>query len=143
MNFPIPIRSVTLDLDGTLLDTVPDLADAASAMLRELGLPPRSENEIRNFVGRGIPNLVRRCVTIAGEPDAALLEQATQAFRRHYAASNGHKTRPYPGVMAGLEQLRALGLRMAVITNKAAAFTEPLLVASGIAPYIEDRKSVV
>ena len=137
LRFPVPIHSVTLDLDGTLLDTVPDLADAASAMLRELGLPPRSENEIRNFVGRGIPHLVRRCVTIDHEPDPVLLEQATQSFRRHYAFSNGRKTQPYPGVMAGLQKLHALGLRMAVITNKAAAFTEPLLIASGIAPYIE------
>jgi phosphoglycolate phosphatase len=137
LNFPIPIRSVTLDLDGTLLDTVPDLADAASAMLRELGLPPRSENDIRNFVGRGIPHLVRRCVSTGSEPGPALLEHATQVFRRHYAISNGRKAQPYPGVMTGLERLRALGLRMAVITNKAAAFTEPLLAASGIAPYIE------
>jgi phosphoglycolate phosphatase len=134
---PHHIRSVTLDLDGTLLDTVPDLADAASAMLRELGLPLRGENEIRNFVGHGIPSLVRRCVTTDSEPEAELLEQATQIFRRHYTVSNGRRTLPYPGVMAGLEQLRALGLRMAVITNKAAAFTQPLLAATGIARYIE------
>ena len=137
MIFPIAIHSVTLDLDGTLLDTVPDLADAANAMLAELGRSPRNENEIRNFVGRGIPNLVRRCLNGDGEPDAVLLKHADQVFRRHYAVTNGRKTRLYPGVLDGLEGFRALGLKMAVITNKAAAFTEPLLIATGLVRYIE------
>ncbi|MBI4754271.1 MAG: phosphoglycolate phosphatase [Betaproteobacteria bacterium] len=137
MRFPLRVGSVTLDLDGTLLDTVPDLAEAANAMLRELGRPQRSEDEIRRFVGRGIPNLVKRCLSGDAEPSAALLEQANAAFRRHYAVSNGRRTRAYPGVMEGLERMRAMGLKLGCVTNKAAAFTEPLLAVCGLADYLQ------
>lgn len=137
MQFPLPIRSVTLDLDGTLLDTAPDLAEAANAMLAELGLPRRGEAQIRDFIGKGIPNLVKRSITFEREPDAEALARAESAFRRHYAVCNGRRSRPYPGVVEGLERLRALGLKLAIITNKAGAFTEPLLAASGLLPYVE------
>lgn len=137
MQFPLPIRSVTLDLDGTLLDTAPDLAAAANAMLAELDLPQRSEAQIRDFIGKGIPNLVKRSITFDQEPDAKALAEAETVFRRHYAACNGRNSRPYPGVMAGMEHFCALGLKLAIITNKAGAFTEPLVAASGLAPYVE------
>jgi phosphoglycolate phosphatase len=129
------IRSVTLDLDGTLLDSLPDLAAAANAMLAELDQPSRSLHEVRGFVGKGIADLVRRCLTeergYAGDLTAAL-----KVFRRHYALTNGREAAPYPGVMEGLELLRELGLPLAVITNKAAEFTDPLLSATGLAPYL-------
>ena len=136
MRFPIPVDSVTLDLDGTLLDTVPDLAAAANLMLRELGLPERHDEEIRRFVGRGIPNLVQRCVTRETAPNAAFLARANEVFRRHYALTNGQRSIPYPGVLAGLATFRRMGLPMACITNKAAAFTEPLLHMTGLADYL-------
>ncbi|WP_246590997.1 phosphoglycolate phosphatase [Georgfuchsia toluolica] len=139
MNFPISIRSVTFDLDGTLLDTVPDLHAAARATLTELGLPECGEDDIRRWVGRGILHLVS-CF-VACKDDDALYERATQIFRRHYAYFNGRAAKPYPGVLSGLERFHALGkktgLRMAVITNKSATFTEPLLLSSGLAPYFE------
>ena len=131
------VRSVTLDLDGTLLDTVPDLGAAANAMLAELGLPLRSEQEVRNFVGRGIPTLVQRALPAAWKPDPGEEGRALASFRRHYARFNGAASLPYPGVIAGLEAFRRKGLKMAVITNKAAAFTDPLLVATGLMPYFE------
>lgn len=136
MQFPLPIHSVTLDLDGTLLDTAPDLAAAANGMLAELGLPQRSENQIRDFIGKGIPALVQRSITFDQEPDAESLSRADAAFRRHYAECNGRLSRPYPGVIEGLERFRALGLKLAIITNKAGAFTESLVAASGLAPYV-------
>ena len=136
MKFPIAIQSITLDLDGTLLDTVPDLAHAANAMLQELNLPVRDEEEIRDYVGRGIANLVLRCLTRNDAPSAAEQARALAVFERHYTQCNGLAARPFPGVIAGLEAFRRMGLPMAVITNKAAAFTEPLLVASGLSPYI-------
>lgn len=136
MRFPIPIDSVTLDLDGTLLDTVPDLAAAANLMLRELGLAERDEAEIRLFVGRGIPNLVQRCVTREAAPDAAFLGRANEVFRHHYALTNGRCSKPFPGVLEGLAVFRRMGLPMACITNKAAAFTEPLLRMTGLTEYI-------
>ena len=139
MSFPIPIHSVTFDLDGTLLDTVPDLHSAARATLAELGLPQCSEDDIRRWVGRGIMHLVS-CF-VGCKDDDALYEQATQIFRRHYAYFNGRAAKPYPGVFSGLDKFHTLGkktgLRMAVITNKSAAFTEPLLASSGLARYFE------
>lgn len=135
MRVPLRVASVTLDLDGTLLDTAPDLADAAAAMLAELSLPPRSEAEVRSFVGRGIQHLVQRCLGSGQAADAPLLERAQQSFRRHYARTNGRKARTYPGVLPALERLRSLQVPMAVVTNKSAAFTEPLLAGSGLAGY--------
>lgn len=132
----LAIRSLTLDLDGTLLDTVFDLAAAANLMLQELGLPLRTEEEVRCFVGRGIPNLVQRCVSRPDFlPDAAWLNQAVQVFKKHYAVTNGHRAVAYPGVIEGLDAFAAMGLPMACITNKAAAFAEPLLVDTGLAKY--------
>lgn len=128
------IRSVTIDLDGTLLDTIPDLAAAANAMLRELGLPELPEATVGTFVGRGIPNLVGRCLPGV---DGAELLSAQAVFKRHYAVENGLRSRPYPGVLEGLAAFRDAGLRMAVITNKATAFTEPLLAATGLTPWFE------
>ena len=127
-----PIRSVTIDLDGTLLDTVPDLAAAANGMMRELGRPEFPIDVVASFVGRGIPKLVERCLP---DLDAAAVAQAQDIFRRHYAIENGRRSALFPGVLEGLEAFRAAGLPMAVITNKAAAFTEPLLLATELAPW--------
>jgi phosphoglycolate phosphatase len=129
-----PIRSLTIDLDGTLLDTIPDLAAAANGMMRELGRPEHDIDTVAAFVGRGIPNLVARCVPdLAGES----LARAQDIFRRHYALENGRRAKPYPGVLEGLQAFRDAGLPMAVITNKAAAFTDPLLLATGLATWFE------
>ncbi len=129
-----PIRSVTVDLDGTLLDTVPDLAAAANAMMRELARPEYPLETVASFVGRGIPKLVARCLP---DLDEAGVEAAQAIFRRHYAIANGRCSTIFPGVLDGLQAMRDAGLRLAVITNKATAFTEPLLVASGLAPWFE------
>lgn len=137
MNFPFSIRSVTIDLDGTLLDTVPDLHAAASATLVELGLPACSEDDIRRSVGRGIQHLVNRFISGNGKADEALLEKTMPIYRRHYKIFNGRAAKTYPGVIEGLEKFRARGLKMAVITNKSGAFTDPLLVSSGLAGYFE------
>ncbi len=128
------IRSLTIDLDGTLLDTVPDLAAAANAMLREMGRPEYPIETIAAFIGRGIPKLVARCLP---DLDDAEVEQAQVIFRRYYAIENGCRSTLFPGVLEGLQAFRAAGLPMAVITNKAAAFTEPLLVATQLAPWFE------
>jgi phosphoglycolate phosphatase len=129
-----PIRSVTLDLDGTLVDTIPDLAAAANGMMRELGRPAYEIATVAAFVGRGIPKLVERCLP---DLDAEAQAQALRIFRRHYAIENGRRSALYPGVLDGLLAFRSAGLPLAVITNKAAAFTEPLLVATQLAPWFE------
>lgn len=129
------LHSATFDLDGTLVDSIPDLAAACHAMLAELGQPPRSDDDIHRFVGKGMAVLVERCLTWESAPQAALLEAGIAAFRRHYAEMNGRASSLYPGVVDGLEAFRARGLRLGVVTNKPAAFTGPLLEAMGLAGY--------
>jgi phosphoglycolate phosphatase len=140
MNFPLPIRAVMIDLDGTLLDTAYDIAVAANAMLGELGRPEVSVDTIRIYIGRGIVNLVKRC--LIGRLDAAddptpPPAAALASFMRHYEQSNGRYSVVYPGVIEGLEAMRAKGLRLACITNKAAAFTLPLLERKGLSAWFE------
>ncbi|MBU1237734.1 MAG: phosphoglycolate phosphatase [Gammaproteobacteria bacterium] len=134
-----PAKAVLLDLDGTLLDTVLDLHAAANGMLADLGRPPVAIEDIRAYVGRGIPNLVKR--VLAGNLDAAddpapPPDAALTSFKRHYTEVNGHAAKPFPGVMEGLAALRAKGLLLGVITNKARAFTCPLLDRTGLHPFL-------
>ncbi len=133
----MPLRSATFDLDGTLVDSIPDLAAACHAMLAELGQPPRTDDDIHRFVGKGMAVLVERCLTWEAAPEASLLEAGIAAFRRHYADINGRASTVYPGVVDGLEAFRALGLPLGVVTNKPAAFTAPLLERMGLAAYFE------
>ncbi len=118
-----------IDLDGTLLDTIPDLAAATNLMLDALGEAALSLDTVRTFVGKGIPRLVERALArdIDGRIDAEALAQALPVFERFYSEVNGRHTTLYPGVCEGLQQLRAGGFPLACVTNKAAAFTLPLL----------------
>jgi len=139
MNIPRNITAVMIDLDGTLLDTIPDLAAAANATLAEIGRPTLAIETITTFVGKGIPNLVKRCLTgslqSASEPSQNELDRVLPIFMRHYAVVNGLETTIYPGVSEGLELMRGAGLQLACVTNKAAAFTEPLLDKMGLRGY--------
>ncbi len=134
------VRAVLIDLDGTLLDTVLDLHAAAIAMLRDLGRPGVTVEAIRRYVGRGIPNLVRRVLAGAKEAadDAAPPpEEALDSFRRHYAIENGRNAVLFPGVREGLEAFKSMRLPLGVITNKAEAFTLPLLQHTGLDPFFD------
>ena len=137
---PVHVRAVLLDLDGTLLDTVLDLHAAANAMLADLGRPEVAVGDIRAYVGRGIPALVKR--VLAGALEAANdpappPAEAIGSFRRHYAHFNGREAAPFPGVLEGLAALKAKGLPMAVITNKAGDFVAPLLERTGLSPFLD------
>lgn len=133
------VRAVLIDLDGTLLDTIPDLFEAANRTLAEIGRSPLSIDTVRSYVGKGIPVLVKRCLTghldDSIEPEAAELALALPIFKRHYAAVNGDRTTIYPKVIEGLQAMRAKGMHLACITNKAGDFTLPLLARTGLAPY--------
>ena len=134
------IKAVLLDLDGTLLDTVLDLHAAADGMLADLGRPPVAVEDIRAYVGRGIPNLVKR--VLAGKLEAAddptpPPADALASFKKHYAHFNGRAAKPFPGVIEGLDALKAMGLPLGVITNKARDFTMPLLERTGLMPYMQ------
>jgi phosphoglycolate phosphatase len=107
-------------------------------MLAGLGLKPLAASVVRDFIGRGIPSLVERCLAEAGLPLAcAQLEPALRSFGEHYRAFNGRSSRPYPGVVESLQRLRAASLRLACVTNKAGVFAAPLLEASGLAPLLD------
>ena len=132
-------RALLLDLDGTLLDTAPDLAEAANATLAELGRRPLALGTLRDFVGKGIAHLVRRALEwdAAGPADEALFEAACARFADHYARLNGAASRPFDGVLDGLAEMRSMGLRLACVTNKVARFTDPLLETSGVRSYFD------
>ncbi|MGE5385178.1 MAG: phosphoglycolate phosphatase [Betaproteobacteria bacterium] len=130
-------QSVTFDLDGTLLDTIADLAEACRRMLTELGQPPRTEEEIHSFVGKGMAVLIERCLTHGHPPSETLLKSGIAVFRRHYAEVNGQMTQIYPGVLDGLKAFREAGLKMAVVTNKPGEFTEILLERVGMAQWFD------
>ena len=135
-----PIRAVLFDLDGTLIDTLPDLHAAACAMLNDLGRPPLPLESIRAYVGRGIPNLIKRVLAnslhVAEDPNPPPPE-AVASYRRHYAHENGRNAKVYPGVLEGLASLRALGVPLGVVTNKADTFIQPLLEQTGLSGYFE------
>jgi phosphoglycolate phosphatase len=118
-----------IDLDGTLADTIPDLAEAANRMLRELGRPGLEPELTRMFVGKGIPRLVERVLagTLEGRAEDALFARALPIFERCYAEVNGRRTVIFPGVREGLQQLQAMHLPLACVTNKAERFTLALL----------------
>jgi phosphoglycolate phosphatase len=130
-------ESVTFDLDGTLLDTIADLAEACRRMLDEVGAPPRSQAEVHSFVGKGMAVLVERCLTHEHPPTAEKLHEAIESFKRHYAAVNGQFTLIYPSVIEGLHAWKASGVKMGVVTNKPGMFTEALLERMGLAEYFD------
>jgi len=125
------VRGLAFDLDGTLLDTLPDIADAGNAMLAELKRPVVHEAIVRSYIGDGIPRLVKRLLTESreGEPEAALFERANGVFQARYAERLDVRTRPYPGAVDGIARLRRAGYKLACVTNKAERFARPLLDA--------------
>ncbi len=110
-------KLVIFDLDGTLLDTIADLAESANHALKQLGYPTRDVETIRTFVGNGVNKLLFRAL-----PDKEKTEENMMRMRTHfvpyYDAHNADLSAPYPGIVALLEELQAKGLRMAVASNK-------------------------
>jgi phosphoglycolate phosphatase len=140
---PLPkyeVSAIAFDLDGTLLDTVHELAAAVNALLDELGYPPLSSDVVGAMIGKGMANLVRRALALATgvSPEAvddAEVKDALNRYQAHYASRLGHETKLFPGMVAGLSRLREMGFPLAVITNKATRFVRPHLVAAGIDDY--------
>lgn len=130
---------VLIDLDGTLVDSVPDLADSVDRMLADLGRPAAGEARVRDWVGNGVERLVKRALVDAleGEPEPALFERGYPLFMGYYAENTAGRSRLYPGVREGLEYLRSAVDHVACVTNKAERFTRPLLQALGVADSFE------
>ncbi|HEB66869.1 MAG TPA: phosphoglycolate phosphatase [Gammaproteobacteria bacterium] len=128
---------ILIDVDGTLVDSVPDLAYCVDEMMKRLGLPPHGEDKVRQWVGNGVERLVRRALVgrLEGEPDEELFRKAYPIFLDLYAENTSKRSRLYPGVREGLDYLKSAGYRLGCVTNKAAQFTEPLLRDLGIMDY--------
>ncbi|HYN79269.1 MAG TPA: phosphoglycolate phosphatase [Lamprocystis sp. (in: g-proteobacteria)] len=127
-------KMILIDLDGTLIDSVPDLSYSVDAMMARLGRPPRGEAAVRTWVGNGVERLVKRALTgeLEGEPAAADYDLAYPIFLEIYAENTSKRSTLYPGVRAGLDGLRAAGYPLGCVTNKAARFTLPLLAELGV-----------
>ncbi len=134
---PLAVRLVIIDLDGTLIDTAPDLTASANATLAELGMPTYDRSTVATWIGEGISRFLKRALTgrLDDEPPAELYARAEPLLLKHYAARVSAESRPYPGVVEGLEQLTAMGLDLVCITNKPEAFTAPLLADLGLDRY--------
>lgn len=131
------IRAVAFDLDGTLCDSVPDLAAAANAMRAGLGLPVLPDGVVEQYVGDGIATLVHRAITDSheGVAEGALWEQGFTQFVQYYAEHIADRTRLYPETEAGLILLKTLGIPLVVITNKNEVLAVKLLRELGIADH--------
>lgn len=123
------IQAVAFDLDGTLVDSVPDLAASANAMRTALGLPELTRETLQSFVGDGLAVMVHRVLTndYNGRADEALWQRGFSEFVRHYGANLANATRPFPETEATLQLLRKLELPLAVITNKSERLAVNLL----------------
>jgi phosphoglycolate phosphatase len=125
---------IMIDVDGTLVDSVPDLAFCVDAMMVQLGRDPRGEERVRDWVGNGVERLVRRALVgrLKGEPDEADFKRAYSIFLDLYADNTCRRSMLYPGAREGIDQLKADGYKLGCVTNKAARFTEPLLKDLGV-----------
>lgn len=131
------LQAVLFDLDGTLCDSVADLAASANAMRQALDLPPLPDEVIQSYVGDGVSSLVHRslCGSREGLAETSLWEKGFVLFVRHYAEHIADATRAYPETEAGLQLLKSLGIPLAVVTNKNEILAVKLLKALGLADY--------
>lgn len=139
----LEVDAAIVDLDGTMVDTIGDFAEAIARMLADLQLPALDAALIEHMVGKGTEHLLRsvlaHVLAQAGHSAdalpaavARLLPTALAHYEQHYLAINGQHSALYAGVLEGLQALRAGGLRLACVTNKPLAFTQPLLAAKGL-----------
>ena len=138
-----------VDLDGTMVDTLGDFGEALNRMLRDLDLPPVAPAAIELMVGKGSEHLIHSALVHVMKPVGtadeagiqarahALFDRAWDRYQHHYLAINGQHSALYPGVVEGLEALRARGLRLACLTNKPTSFARPLLASKGLDGFFE------
>lgn len=133
------LQLITIDLDGTLVDSVGDLHEAVVRMQDSIGHARSSEADVRLWVGNGIERLVHRALTgtMGEDADTAQFAPALAAFRQAYAQVNGTRSSLYPGVMEGLHWLRSLQIPLVMITNKAEEFALPLVSKLSIGKFFD------
>ena len=130
---------VLIDVDGTLVDSVPDLAFCIDEMLKQLDMPVRGETRVRHWVGNGVERLVKRGLIneLNGEPDEDLYNKALPIFRALYAENTSKRSCLYDGVIEALDFLKTTGVKIGCVTNKASEFTLPILRDLAISDYFE------
>jgi phosphoglycolate phosphatase len=129
------MKAVVFDLDGTLIDSAPDLHTAANRMLDDLRRPSLTLQNVASFVGNGIPALVARCLEATGGP-AKDLDDAICRFRDHYSRAPADLTRPYAGVETMLQRLAGFGFALGICTNKPYELSVTILEELGIMRFI-------
>lgn len=130
-------RGVLVDLDGTMVDTAPDLCAAAALMLADLGRPALSQATVAGFIGNGVPTLVARVLAAAGLVGSVDQATAETLFTHHYGQTNGRHGSVYPGTQDGIAALWDAGYRLACVTNKPVEFAEALLRKTGLRRYFD------
>jgi phosphoglycolate phosphatase len=125
---------ILIDVDGTLVDSVPDLAYCVDELMKALGRPLHGEPKVRNWVGNGVERLVRRALIgqLDGEPPDADYARAYPIFLELYSENTSKRSRLYLGIREGLDWLKSQGYLLGCVTNKAAQFTLPLLEDLGV-----------
>jgi phosphoglycolate phosphatase len=132
---PLAGAVIAFDLDGTLVDTAPDLIGTVNHLLVQEGLPPLALAEARPFIGHGARPLIQRGFQAAGQAvHPARLQQLFDRFIPHYLGRIARESRPFPGCAAALDALTAQGAKLAVCTNKPTDLSVALLEALGLAP---------
>jgi phosphoglycolate phosphatase len=131
---PSKPEMILIDVDGTLVDSVPDLAFCVDEMMLQLGRESWGETRVRDWVGNGVERLVRRALIgkLDGEPTDEEFDKAYPIFLDLYAENTSKRSLLYPGVREGLDYLKAAGYALGCVTNKAAQFTIPLLKDLGV-----------
>ena len=129
-------KAFIIDLDGTLVDTLGDFVAVLNVVLAEMGLAAVQSEFVSHTIGQGSEHLIRTTLAHLGA-EAERYEEAWALYQRHYAVLNGQFSTLFPGVIEGLEKLRALGLPMACLTNKPAAPARDLLERKGLSRYFD------
>ncbi len=143
--------AVIIDLDGTMVDTLGDFVVALNLMLADLGRFPVTRLQVECLVGKGSEHLIKSVLVLANAQKFAINSEAEnkfnapdeqyanawESYQRHYLAINGQHAQVFPGVLAGLQRIKASGVKMACLTNKPTAFALPLLKAKGLAGFFD------
>ena len=127
---PVPVDLLIFDLDGTLIDSSVDLANAVNATRANLGLAPMKHSLVYSYVGNGAPVLIRK--VLGPEYSEDVVASALEYFLRHYRAHMLDNTVLYPGVREALNRFREEGIRMAVLTNKPVAVSQAIVDGLGL-----------
>lgn len=133
---PSGLQAAIIDLDGTMVDTVGDFEVALRLALADIGFGPVGRDFIALTVGKGSEYLLSRTLAQVGAP-ASAYDAAWERYQHHYVGINGQHSSVFPGVADGLAALRAMGLKLACLTNKPNAFARPLLASKGLGQHFE------